>query len=157
MRILVGCVLLAGFLAPQQSSSEYHLLYGPSDLERFTVRPGITLTIEYGPDRTACRMVIEGSRHFLSAAALSSFVADKILPQKEVAQILAEAVPPEDRGAELRQLGGFSTGGAYSYGEDYEHLTIGHVAPHACPSATPQCEARAYVTFKRKACDDPAE
>jgi hypothetical protein len=151
MRILVGCALLAAaILAPQQSSSQYHSLYGASDLERFTVRPGITLTIEYGPDRTACRMVIEGSRHLLSNAA------DTILPQKEVAQILAEAVPPEDWGAELRQLGGFSTGGAYSYGEDYEHLTITHVAPHACPSAAPQCEARAYVTFKRSACEDPA-
>jgi hypothetical protein len=52
MRIVAGCLLLvAAALGPQQSSSEYHGIYGPSDLERFTVRPGITMTVEYGPDQ----------------------------------------------------------------------------------------------------------
>jgi hypothetical protein len=154
MRTVTSCLLLASaVLTPQQSSSELHSLYGQSDLERFRVRPGITLTVEYGPDRTACRMVIEGLRHLPSATALSSVVADKILPQDEVDQILAEVAVPGGRGVELRQLGGFSTGGAYVYGEEYEHLVITHVAPHDCPSVAPHCEARAYVTFKREPCD----
>ena len=61
MRIIPGCLIavaVASFgLAP--SSPELHNRYGLSDLERFTVRPGITATVQYGADYLACQIRIE--------------------------------------------------------------------------------------------------
>jgi hypothetical protein len=63
MRIVFGCLLLAASaLVPQQSSSQYNSLYGSSDMERFMVRPGVSLTVEYGQDQVACQMLIEGPK-----------------------------------------------------------------------------------------------
>jgi hypothetical protein len=55
MRIVAGCLLLAvGSVVLTQSSEELHSRYGEADLERFTVRPGISLTVQYGSDHLTC-------------------------------------------------------------------------------------------------------
>jgi hypothetical protein len=60
MRIVLGSfVLLAAYLANPQSSSELRSRYGEPDIERFIMRPGIALTVEYGSDGLACEMLIE--------------------------------------------------------------------------------------------------
>ena len=54
MRFLTGCLLAAaGGVVLTQSSQELHSRYGEPDMERFTVRPGISLTVEYGSDHLA--------------------------------------------------------------------------------------------------------
>lgn len=60
MRIAVGCLLvLAGSVVLTQSSQELRNRYGEPDRERFLVRPGISLTVEYGSDHLACNALIE--------------------------------------------------------------------------------------------------
>jgi len=52
--------VLAALLANPESSRELHSRYGEPDIERFVVRPGVGLTVEYGSDGQACQMMIEG-------------------------------------------------------------------------------------------------
>ena len=60
MRTVLGSfVLLTAYLASPQSSSELRSRYGEPDIERFIMRPGIALTVEYGSDGLACEMLIE--------------------------------------------------------------------------------------------------
>jgi hypothetical protein len=151
MRILAGCVLLASaILAPQQSSSEYHSLYGASDLERFQVRPGITLTVQYGPDGLACQESIEAARPLVGPR--DKMAMTTLLPMNEVDQILEDVVPSGIRGAKLRDLGGWHSGITFESGEDYENVTISRVSQD-CQAAPNKCIAGTSVTYKRKSCD----
>jgi|SRR5207249_9901090 len=55
MRVPIGCfVLMAVCFSAAQTSQEFHSKYGEPDIERFTARPGIGLTVEFGPDGLAC-------------------------------------------------------------------------------------------------------
>jgi hypothetical protein len=54
MRTTAACFLFAAIaLIPQQSSSDFHSLYGKSDEDRFVVRPGTYLTVRYNDHETA--------------------------------------------------------------------------------------------------------
>jgi hypothetical protein len=149
MRIVFGGLLLAmGVLAPQQSSSGYHSLYGQSDMDRFMVRPGVSLTVEYGQDQVACQMVVEGTRPLVSSARK----ADALLATNEVSQIIDDLVPPNTRGTKLRTLGSWQSGQAFSSGEEYENVEISRVTID-CTKFPAACVARTYVKLKRKECD----
>jgi hypothetical protein len=127
MRMLTGFLLLApAILAPQQSSSEHHLLYGDSDIERFHVRPGITLTVEYGSDHLACQERIEGARPL--AGPRDKIAMSPLLPLNGVEQVLDDVVPLNARGAKIRDLGGWQSGITFESGEDYESVTISRVS-----------------------------
>ena len=57
--IFFGCVFFAAPAdAPAPSSQGFHKLYGEPTMERFVALSGITLTVEYGPDRLACHLLI---------------------------------------------------------------------------------------------------
>ena len=63
MRMIASCLILAGgALALAPSSKDFRGRYSAPDLERYTVRPGISLTVEYGSDHRACRILIEPPR-----------------------------------------------------------------------------------------------
>jgi hypothetical protein len=51
-------LLLMATAAAAQTASDLYSRYGDPDVERFVVRPGITLMASYAKDRTACEMVI---------------------------------------------------------------------------------------------------
>jgi hypothetical protein len=149
MKILAGCVLLAGFLMPQQSSSEYHLLYGPSDLERFTVRPGITLTVEYGPDRFACQLQIAAPRHIAEPLGQT-----KMLPEEETTRILNEVVPPNARGEPVPGRAGSLQSGITAFEvEEYENVTISRVIQN-CKINPDACVGSISIASKRKSCEN---
>ena len=53
--ICLGCLLTGAAVDVSAPVEEgLHKLYGKPTMERFAVRSGITLTVEYGPDRMAC-------------------------------------------------------------------------------------------------------
>src|ERR1700680_4119812 len=59
MRFVVGCLLFAaGSVVLTQSSQELRYKYGDPGLERFAVRPGISLTVQYGSDHLVCEGLI---------------------------------------------------------------------------------------------------
>jgi hypothetical protein len=60
MRKLIGyAILLTACFSAAQTSGEFHSRYGESDTERFKIRNGIGLTVEYGSDGLACQMEIK--------------------------------------------------------------------------------------------------
>jgi hypothetical protein len=60
MRVSIGCfVLVAVCFGAAQTSQEIHSQYGEPDIERFTARPGIGLTVEFGSDGLACQELLE--------------------------------------------------------------------------------------------------
>jgi hypothetical protein len=149
MRILAGCVLLASaILAPQQSSSEFHSLYGASDLERFTVRPGITLTVEYSSDRYACQLQIAAPRSIAEPLEQT-----KMLPEDETTQILNEVVPPNTRGARIpSRSGSFQSSITAFEVEEYENVTISRVVQN-CKTNPATCVGSITIASKRKGCE----
>src|ERR1700721_538994 len=151
MRIVAGCLLLVGAaLASQQSSSEYHGIYGPSDVERFTVRPGITMTVEYGPDQVACQMIITRSRPLL--ATIHWPPTSTMLSENEMNQIIDELAPATVRGAKIQNLGGWQSGQAFASVEDYENAEVTHTGTD-CKKSPAACMYMASIRFKRKECD----
>ncbi len=51
MRALAVCFfLLAGFLPSTETTQDLRSRYGKPDVERFTVRAGMSITAEYGDD-----------------------------------------------------------------------------------------------------------
>jgi hypothetical protein len=59
LRFILGCLFLAASAAHfSPGSRELRRWYGEPILERFTARPGINVTVEYGSDRMACEVRI---------------------------------------------------------------------------------------------------
>jgi hypothetical protein len=135
-------------MAPQQSSSDFHSLYGPSDVERFTVRPGITMTVEYGPDQVACQMTIARKQPLLIQPPPYA----PLLRESDANQVLDELAPPNIRGAKIRDTGGWQSGHAFSSGEDYENVEISRVTID-CKKSPEACVSSSAIKFKRKECD----
>jgi hypothetical protein len=94
MRIVAGCLLVAvGSLFPPQSSQELHSLYGEPDLERYTARPGISVTVRYGPDHRFCQVLIEPPQSLIHHEDQTP-----LMPSEDVSDVLEEIVPLATRG-----------------------------------------------------------
>lgn len=95
MRIVTGLLaFLAVAAAIPQDSFNFHARYGQPDVERFALRPDITMAVEYGSDGKACLLNIEPRQ-----AEISAVNYDRPTMSKETAtDLLKEVVPPETRG-----------------------------------------------------------
>jgi hypothetical protein len=56
-------VVATAFLAP--SSADIHNLYGNPDIERYSARPGIRVTVQCGSDQRVCQAIIEPPQQLL--------------------------------------------------------------------------------------------
>jgi hypothetical protein len=146
MRTVAGCLFLAfGSVVLAPSSQEFHNRYAKPDLERYMARPGIALTVEYGSDHFACRVLVEPPH--------SLFRPDKKVPlmlSETVDEILEETVPVKVRGMSI-----LSSIDSMPCAEDrrtqYQRLTIDRIR-NTCVSPTPEHEVRAEVTYNRYVC-----
>jgi hypothetical protein len=99
MRIIIGAVFVAvasGILAP--TSQDLHKRYGEADSECLMARPGIGLTVEYGSDHSACRILIEPPHprfHPEESPLMSS---------DTVTDILEEIAPVKMRGISIASI-----------------------------------------------------
>ena len=85
MRIVSALFAILAFAAAApQDTLDLHMRYGQPDLERFSIRPDVTLTAEYGSDGKACVLSVK-PRHGLIAM-------DTAL------DTLSEVAPPDLRG-----------------------------------------------------------
>jgi|HubBroStandDraft_1064217.scaffolds.fasta_scaffold18399_1 hypothetical protein len=130
------------------SSMEIRNRYGAPNMERFTARPGIEVTVEYGADRLACDMVLEAPRPLVDTGP---FERPQLIPSEAVSEILEEVAPVAIRGKQINQ-GGFQSGcNAVVSATEYENVVISRLlAP--CDSPSRDQEVRATVSFKRDAC-----
>jgi hypothetical protein len=146
MRIVAGCLFLAfGSVVLAPSSQEFHNRYAEPDLERYMARPGIALTVEYGSDHFACRVLVEPPH--------SLFRPDRNAPpmsSQTVDEILEENVPVKTRGMSI--LSSIESMPCIENRRtQYQGLTIDRIR-NICMSATPEHDVRAEVTFNRDVC-----
>jgi hypothetical protein len=147
MRVPIGCfVLMAACFSAAQTSQEFHSKYGEPDIERFTARPGISLTVEFGSDGLACHELLEPLHPLLHREEQASFMSSDA-----VTEVLEEIAPAEVRG---RQTGRTITMSGCNKFEivEYEHLTIARSTHNCVASGPDRDDTEATVTFKRDAC-----
>jgi len=146
MRVSLGCfIFFAYFLANPQSSSELRSRYGEPEMERFVVRPGIGLTVEYGSDGLACDMLIEPLLPIIHGEEQTLFMS-----VEGVTKVLDDVVPTSMRGLRLGNLV-MQMGRNKQELIQYENLTISRSTDEGVP-VRDEREIRATVIFKRDVC-----
>jgi hypothetical protein len=146
MRIVLGSfVLLAAYLANPQSSSELRSRYGEPDIERFIVRPGIGLTVEYGSDGLPCEMLIEPPRPLFHGDEQTLYMSSD-----EVTSVLDDVVPVGTRGLEINDFIEEMGRNRYELTQ-YENVSIGRSKDTGDPLWA-EHEMRANIIFKRDVC-----
>jgi hypothetical protein len=146
MRVSLGCFLfLAYFLANPQSSSELSFRYGEPEMERFVVRPGIGLTVEYGSDGLACEMLIEPPLPIIHGDEQTLFMS-----AEGVTKVLDDVVPTSMRGLKIGNVVS-QMGRNRQELIQYENLSISRSTDEGVPLRDER-EIRAMVIFKRDVC-----
>jgi len=101
MRVLLACVAFLAMASPvPQSSFDLHARYGEPDVQRFAIRPDVTMTVEYGDDHKACIIDVQPRQAFIQG-----FLRRPGSISKETSlQLLDEVAPPEVRGKDTMPL-----------------------------------------------------
>jgi hypothetical protein len=147
MKMLIAyAVVLTACLCAGQTSAEFHSRYGESDTERFTIREGIGMTVEYGSDGLACQMEIKPQTLIVQRPQ------QKLMAPEVVDGILDEVVPPETRGRKVNSLLE-QMSCAKSVVDYYENVSI-HRATDACLPSKPERDTSVVIEFNRQACPD---
>ncbi len=142
-------LVLSTIVAPAQTANELTARYGDPDVERFLVRPGITLLARYGGDHTACEMVIEPIRSIIPLNESAMYMRPEVMTE-----IIDEVLPEASRGKLL--LGVVTKSGCNDLEtEDYENVTI-HRFRHRCLLPNPEIEGQATITRKNTSCTVPS-
>jgi len=145
MRFLARCCLAAASVVLLQSSQDFHNRYREPDRERFVVRPGITLTVEYGSDRLACQALIEPPRPLTYAQEQVP-----LMSSEAVSEVLDEVAPDAVRGKEI-STAVFQSGCNVARTTDYEKVSIMR-STHTCDPLSHEQDVRTTITFKRDIC-----
>lgn len=153
MRTLLACLAFFALAAAgPQNSSDLRARYGQPDVERFAMRPDITVTVQYGHDGKACILLIEPRQAFVHSP--SYMQRAPTISVDAAWELLDEAVPPETRGKLLFGPGGFQTGCTAFELSSYENMSIGFVHSYC---VKPGGVAKVQVDFKRTACDSDSK
>jgi len=146
MRTLAGyTILLIACLSVAQTSQEFHSRYGDPDIERFTMREGIGLTVLYGSDGLACQMEVQTRQLLVQRPRPLKLMAPEV-----VDGIIDELVPPDTRG---RKVGDMyeSMGCARSTVDYYENVRIQRSTDQCLP-LKPERDDGVTIVFKRPTC-----
>jgi hypothetical protein len=138
-------VLLPGIVAVAQTASDLSTRYGNPDVERFRVRPGVTLMARYAEDRTACEMLIEPRRSIIPNDEPAKYMRPEVMTE-----IIDEVLPEADRGPLLLHFVTKSGCNDFETG-DYENVTI-YRFRHRCLLPNPEIEGAARITRKTPPC-----
>jgi hypothetical protein len=140
---------LTAIVALAQTASELRARYGDPDVERFMVRPGITLMARYADDRAACEMVIEPLRSIIPHDESPTYMRPEVMTE-----IIDEVLPEAYRGKLLRSV--VTKSGCNDLEtKEYENVTI-HRFRHKCDLPNPEIEGQATITRKHTSCTVPS-
>ena len=147
-----ACLLLALFCfatdASAPSAQGLRKLYGEPTMERFAVRSGITVAVQYGPDRTACQLLIAPVQSLLE-------LQEPIPPSmssRDVSDVLQELIPVAIRGKQINSTS-IEVGGKALLKTDYENVSIERIcSSQSCVSSNESQDVRTLVVFKRDSC-----
>jgi len=149
--IFLGC-LFSGAPTDVSTPSAQGLrkLYGEPTMERFAVRSGITLTVEYGADRTACQLLIAPTQ-------VLADVQEPVPPNmssRGVSDVLEELVPAATGGKQTNSTT-IQIGGNALLQTDYENLFIRRIcSSQPCAFSDENQDVRTLVIFKRVSCPE---
>ena len=141
--------LCAGIPANDSAPSveDVHKLYGEPSMERFAVGNGVTVTVEYGPDRAACQILIAPRRLLVEVKS-----SDSLMSSPGVSRVLQELLPPDTRGRQI-DSNSVQVDGNTLLRTEYEKLSIRRIcSSQSCISSTENQDLRTLVVFKRDAC-----
>jgi len=121
-------------------------------MERFAVRTGITLTVEYGPDRIACQFLIAPEQ-----ALIELQTPIPTMSSKGVSDLLQEVLPAATKGkqidsttVEVQSLTLLKT--------DYQNVSIRRFCSSpSCVSSSEKRDLRTLAVFKRPTCPTHVE
>lgn len=129
------------------NATDLHSRYGDPDVQRFVVRPGITLMVAYDTDQAACRMVVEPTRSIIPRDEPAEYMLPEV-----VTDIIEETLPEADRGKPLRRV--VTKSGCNEFETmDYENVTVTRFR-HNCDLPKPEIEGATTVTRKNPACSN---
>lgn len=128
-----------------QTASDFSARYGYPEVERFVVRPGITIMASYAEDRSVCEMVIE-PKHSIHKAAGEA----QSMPADAVSEMIDELIPRSGRGI-LLDLTIESMGAQEHQVAIYQNVTISRFFSRNLPANRDL--TRATVVRKDSACD----
>jgi len=150
MRIVAGCLLVAiGSIVLAPGSQELHNRYGEPDLERFTARPGISLTVQFGPDHLACQAQIEPPQSLIRQGWTPP-TAMTLMSSEGVSQVLEEFIPVASRGKHISN-GSFQSGCGVGFLSEYENVSIMR-SSYECDRSRPDRDVSTSIIFKRDIC-----
>jgi hypothetical protein len=150
MRIFSGSLLaMAAGLVLAPSSQDFHNRYGESDLERFSARPGIILTVEYGSDHLACQVLISPPQSLIHQENQAP-----LMSSEGGSEVLEEIVPVAVRGKEINSFI-FESGCNEARTTDYDNGYIMR-SKHTCDHSSQAQDVRTTISFKRNICPKQA-
>ena len=136
--------LLLSFAVPAiAQQSDFTARYGDPAAEQFVVRPGITLMVEYGTSRVACRMLIEPKHSILRQN-------ESAMRPEVVTEILDEVLPQPDRGMQLRHVVTKSGCNEFEITE-YENATITRTTHRAISQILRSSQKQPLIVRRQRA------
>jgi hypothetical protein len=150
MRVASGILVILAFaVTAPLDSFDLRKRFGPPDVERFAIRPDITMAVEYGSDGKACILDFEPRQAFIHGMNIRELTVSK----ETALELLDEVTPPEIRGKEkipLFDSGGFQSSCIGIVWGEYENIQVS-AGMHMCK--TPIAVRSLSVRFKRPACE----
>jgi hypothetical protein len=145
MRYILGCLVAGAVGLLLSQSSDLRSRFGEPTAETFNVGPGISLTVQYGSDRSVCEALIDPPQPLLHGEEQVPYMSSE-----EVSKIVEEIAPEQVRG---KQLGRSITNGGCNQFTivEYENVVVTR-SSHNCLPLQPDHEMRATISFKRAAC-----
>jgi hypothetical protein len=114
-------------------------------VERFTARPGISVTVQYGSDHLVCQARIEPSQPLIHDE-----MQMLLMSSEGVSEVLEEVAPVAMRGKQINE-GNFQSGCNVGRFTDYENVWIMR-ATHECDRSSHDLDASVSINFKRDIC-----
>lgn len=140
---------------------ELHRQYGEPTLERFSARPGISVTVEYGPDRLACEVRISPARSLVEEERLRSAFQQqrgpapslkelsRCISSPAVTELINQLAPDAMKGKKI-DGGSFQSSCLVINMSDYENMSIARGINHCEPAD--QQDTDTSISFKREEC-----
>jgi hypothetical protein len=146
MRVLARSFLIvAASLILTPSSQDLHNRYGAADMERFSARPGISLTVQYGSDHLVCQAIVEPPQPLIHQEQQVP-----LMSSEGVSEVLEEIAPISTRGKEVNSFVVVS-GCNEARTTEYENVSIMRSA-HTCDPLSQNQDVRTTITFTRDIC-----
>lgn len=146
--VFLGCLLSAipaEVLAP--SAQGLHQLYGEPSIEQFPVRNGVTLNVQYGPDRFACQILL-APRRLLAEVENSSGT----MPSGSVSAVLQQLLPSATTGKQINSITD-QVEGMTLLESNFENVSVRRICSSpSCASSNENQDVRTLLIFKRDAC-----